>query len=105
MKCVYEKKTFFRKYFLLLFQSIYFKYAHDKKIPLIPCFDSILYALSTALVFHAAVIEPQAMRPAYYKFLERLTGGLFSDVNRPMMECFGVCSSKLFPNYKLPLIK
>jgi len=85
-------------------QSIYFKFAHDGKVPLIPWFDSILYALSTALVFHAAVVEPQAMRPAYYKFLERLTGGYFSQVNRPLMDSFGVGSSKLFPNYKLPLI-
>lgn len=81
------------------------KYAHQGKLPLIPCFDSILYALSTALVFHAALVEPQAMRPAYYKFLERLTGGHFSQVNRPMMECFGVCSAKLFPNYKPPVSK
>jgi hypothetical protein len=72
-------------------------------VPIISSFDSILYALSTALVFHAAVIEPQAMRPAYYRFLERLTGGHFSQVNRPMMDCFGVASSKLFPNYKVPL--
>lgn len=78
------------------------KFAHEKKVPLIPWFDSILYALSTALVFHAAVLEPQAMRPAYYRFLSRLTGGHVSEVNRPMMDCFGACSSKLFPNYKLP---
>ncbi|CAF4297688.1 unnamed protein product, partial [Rotaria sordida] len=85
--------------------SIYFKCAHDGKVPIIPYFDSILYALSTALVLHAAVVEPQAMRPAYYKFIERLTGGYFSQVDRRMMDCYGVCSSKLFPNYKLPLMK
>ena len=73
-------------------------------MPLLPWFDSILYALSTALVFHAAIVEPQAMRPAYYKFLVRLTGRHFAEVNRPLMECFGVHSAKLFPNYKLPSI-
>ncbi|UJR15017.1 hypothetical protein I4U23_001994 [Adineta vaga] len=88
-----------------LIETIYLKYAHQGKLPFLSYFDSILYALSTALVFHAALVEPQAMRPAYYKFLERLTGGHFSQVNRPMMECFGVCSTKLFPNYKLPLTK
>lgn len=72
-------------------------------MPFIPWFDSILYALSTALVFHAAVVEPQAVRPAYYRFLSRLTGGHISEVNRPMMDCFGACSSKLFPTYKLPI--
>ncbi|CAF2579295.1 unnamed protein product [Rotaria sp. Silwood2] len=87
-----------------LLESIYFKCAHDGKVPIIPYFDSILYALSTALVLHAAVVEPQAMRPAYYRFLERLTGGYFSQVNRPLMDCYGVSSSKLFPNYKLPSI-
>jgi hypothetical protein len=86
----------------LVLQSIYFKYAHESKVPLLPWFDSVLYALSTALVFHAAIVEPQAMRPAYYRFLERMTGGHFSNVNRPMMECYGVCSSKLFPNYRPP---
>jgi len=85
-----------------LIESIYFKLAHEGKLPILRWFDSFLYAASTALVFHAAVVEPQAMRPAYYRFLERLTGGHFSEVNRPMMECYGVCSSKLFPNYKLP---
>ncbi|CAF3658476.1 unnamed protein product [Rotaria sp. Silwood1] len=88
-----------------LLESIYFKCAHNGKVPIIPYFDSILYALSTALVLHAAIVEPQAMRPGYYKFLERLAGGYFSQVNRPMMDCYGVCSSKLFPNYKLPLMK
>ncbi|CAF1487993.1 unnamed protein product [Adineta ricciae] len=88
-----------------LIETVYLKYAHRGKLPFFSYFDSILYSLSTALVFHAAVVEPQAMRPAYYRFLERLTGGYFSQVNRPMMECFGVCSAKLFPNYKLPLTK
>ncbi|CAF1311827.1 unnamed protein product [Adineta steineri] len=101
----YKSSTLAMYMMAKLIESIYFKYAADKKVPIIPWFDSVLYALSTALVFHAAIIEPQAMRPAYYKFLERLTGGHFSEVNRPMMDCFGVCSSKLFPSYKLPSLK
>lgn len=85
-----------------LIESIYFRLAHNKKLPLLPWFDSVLYALSTALVFHSAVIEPQVIRPAYYKFLLRLTGNHLVELNRPMMDCYGVCSSKLFPNYKPP---
>ena len=91
-------------FFCFCLQTIYFKCADDGKVPILPWFDSILYGLSTALVLHAAVVEPQAMRPSYYKFLKRLTGGYFDQVNRPMMNCYGTCSSKLFPNYKLPSI-
>ncbi|CAF3593400.1 unnamed protein product [Rotaria socialis] len=87
-----------------LLESIYFKAAHDGKVPIIRHFDSLLYSLSTALVLHAAVVEPHVMRPGYYRFLARLTGGYFSQVNRPMMDSYGVCSSKMFPNYKLPSI-
>jgi hypothetical protein len=100
----YKSSTLAMYMMAKLIQGIYFKFAHDRKVPIIPWFDSILYALSTALVFHAAVVEPQAMRPGYYKFLERLTGGYFAVVNRPLMDCYGVCSSKLFPIYPLPSI-
>jgi len=98
----YKSSTLAMYMMAKLIESTYFKYAHQKKVPLIPWFDSILYSLSTALLFHAALVEPQSIRPAYYKFLERHTGGHLIEVNRPMMECFGVCSSKLYPNYKLP---
>jgi len=100
----YKSSTLAMYMMAKLIESIYFKLAHDKKVPLFPWFDSILYALSTALLFHAAVFEPQAIRPAYYKFLDRLTGGHLVELNRPMMDCFGACSSKLYPNYKLPTI-
>ncbi len=100
----YKSSTLAMYMMAKLIQGIYFKFAHDGKVPLIPWFDSILYALSTALVFHAAVMEPQAMRPGYYKFLERLAGGHFAEVNRPLLDCYGVCSSKLYPTYQSPLI-
>jgi len=102
---LYYKSSTLAMYMMAkLIETMYFKCADDGKVPLIPWFGAMLYALSTALVFHAAVVEPQAVRPAYCRFLERLTGGYLSQVNRPMMDCYGVCSSKLFPNYKLPLI-
>jgi hypothetical protein len=100
----YKSSTLAMYMMAKLIQGVYFKFAHDHKVPIIPWFDSILYALSTGLLFHAAVVEPHAIRPGYYKFLERLTGQHFVQVNRPLLDCYGVYSSKLYPNYKLPSI-
>ena len=42
-------------------------------IPRIPGFGIIVYSLSTAFLFHAAVLEPHNVKPAYWKFLMRIT--------------------------------
>lgn len=48
----------------------------DKGIlPRVPGFTEFLYCFSTAVLFHAALLEPTNLRPSYWKFLHSLSGG------------------------------
>lgn len=42
-------------------------------VPYIPAFPVILYVFSTSILFHACVLEPHNLKPAYWKFVMRLT--------------------------------
>lgn len=44
-------------------------------VPKIPGFTVLLYCASTALLFHAATLEPMNLRPSYWKFLHSISGG------------------------------
>lgn len=46
-------------------------------VPKIPGFTVLLYCASTALLFHAATLEPMTLRPSYWKFLYSISGGRF----------------------------
>lgn len=65
--------------FLLLFsvvlQLIYNKGVEKGYLPKVPGTTILLYCASTGLLFHAAVLEPQNLRPSYWTFLLRLSGG------------------------------
>lgn len=57
-------------------------------------FVVILYSLSTALLLHAAIVEPQNLRPSYWKFLYNLSGGRIASMSRIPLDGFGLESSK-----------
>lgn len=57
-------------------------------------FVVILYSLSTALLLHAAIVEPQNLRPSYWKFLYNLSGGRIASMSRIPLDKFGLESSK-----------
>ncbi|GAB6029292.1 hypothetical protein CHUAL_005057 [Chamberlinius hualienensis] len=59
----------------------------------------LLYSASTALLFHAAVVEPHNLKPAYFRFLDRVTGGLVNQITRVLIDEIGIRSSDKFPNY------
>lgn len=44
-------------------------------LPRVPGFTEFLYCFSTAVLFHAAIMEPTNLRPSYWKFLHSLSGG------------------------------
>lgn len=46
-------------------------------LPRIPHFTFILYCFSTAMLFHAATMEPLTLRQNYFKFLHSLSGGRY----------------------------
>lgn len=68
-------------------------------IPPVPVGDRILYTLSTSTILHASVFEPHTIRPAYWKFLLRLTGNYFALMNRKIIDVLGTQASKLYPDF------
>ncbi|CAI9552735.1 unnamed protein product [Staurois parvus] len=78
---------------------MYFKGIEAGRCPYFPHADSVIYAVSTAICFHAAVMEVQNLRPSYWKFLLRLTKGRFKLMNRKALDVFGSEASKNFNNF------
>jgi len=44
-------------------------------LPELPWATILLYCFSTAVLFHAAVLEPRSLRPSYWRFLLGISGG------------------------------
>lgn len=44
-------------------------------LPSLPGAGILLYSVSTAMLFHAAIWEPQNLRPSYWDFLQGISGG------------------------------
>lgn len=41
----------------------------------IPYASVFFHAFSTAILFHVAIVEPQNLRPSYWKFLQSMSNG------------------------------
>ncbi|XP_068927141.1 transmembrane protein 135 [Petaurus breviceps papuanus] len=82
-----------------LVETMYFKGIEAGKVPYFPHADTIIYSISTAICFQAAVMEVQTLRPSYWKFLLRLTKGKFAVMNRKVLDVFGTEASKHFPDF------
>ncbi|XP_069495812.1 transmembrane protein 135 [Ambystoma mexicanum] len=82
-----------------LVETMYFKGIEAGKCPYFPHADSIIYAISTAICFQAAVMEVQNLRPSYWKFLLRLTKGRFATMNRRVLDVFGTEASRHFKDF------
>ncbi|GBM07514.1 Transmembrane protein 135 [Araneus ventricosus] len=67
-------------------------------LPHIKCFTPLLYSVSTALLFHVAVLEAHNLKPAYFQFLTKVTHNRLFTVNHHALDIFGTQSSKLFPD-------
>lgn len=63
-------------------------------LPKVPHGTVLLYCFSTAILFHAALLEPQNLRPSYYKFLHGLSGGRIAVMSRKCLDPFGLETSK-----------
>lgn len=62
-------------------------------VPKIPGFTVLLYCASTALLFHAATLEPMTLRPSYWKFLYSISGGRISVMDRSGFDVYGLDTS------------
>ncbi|KAM4848918.1 transmembrane protein 135 isoform X3 [Urocitellus parryii] len=82
-----------------LVETMYFKGIEAGKVPYFPHADTIIYSISTAICFQAAVMEVQTLRPSYWKFLLRLTKGRFAVMNRKALDVFGTGASKHFQDF------
>nr|XP_011717662.1 transmembrane protein 135 isoform X5 [Macaca nemestrina] len=82
-----------------LVEAMYFKGIEAGKVPYFPHADTIIYSISTAICFQAAVMEVQTLRPSYWKFLLRLTKGKFAVMNRKVLDVFGTGASKHFQDF------
>ncbi|XP_077596026.1 transmembrane protein 135 [Stigmatopora nigra] len=85
--------------FSKLVETLYFKGIEAGYFPYFPQADTYLYAIATAVCFQAAVMEMQNIRPAYWKFLLRLTKGRFGLMNRQLLDVFGTQASKNFQGF------
>ncbi|XP_020278533.1 transmembrane protein 135-like isoform X2 [Pseudomyrmex gracilis] len=65
-----------------------------KKLPEVKWFVIFLYCLSTSILFHAAIMEPQNLRSSYWRFLYNMSGGRIAIMRREPLDFFGLETSK-----------
>ncbi|KAM7374380.1 hypothetical protein PAMP_007038 [Pampus punctatissimus] len=95
----YKSTTISMYLFSKLVETMYFKGIEAGRFPYFPHADTVLYAISTAICFQAAVMEVQNLRPSYWKFLLRLTKGRFALMNRQVLDVFGTQASRDFKGF------
>lgn len=76
------------------FQIMYNKGSNGKILPDIPQANVFIYCFSTAILFHAAILEPQNLRLSYWKFLQSVSGGCMGLMDRYCLDAFGLKSSE-----------
>ncbi|XP_062393296.1 transmembrane protein 135 [Sardina pilchardus] len=95
----YRSTTISMYLFSKLVETVYFKGIEAGRFPYFSQADTIIYAISTAICFQAAVMEVQNLRPSYWKFLLRLTKGRFAQMNRRALDTFGTGASRDFKGF------
>uniref|UniRef100_A0A3P8YR81 Transmembrane protein 135 n=1 Tax=Esox lucius TaxID=8010 RepID=A0A3P8YR81_ESOLU len=95
----YKSTTISMYLFSKLVETMYFKGIETGRFPYFPHADTLIYAVSTAICFQAAVMEVQNLRPSYWKFLLRLTKGRFDFMNRKVLDVFGTQASRDFHGF------
>uniref|UniRef100_A0AAR2LUD0 Transmembrane protein 135 n=1 Tax=Pygocentrus nattereri TaxID=42514 RepID=A0AAR2LUD0_PYGNA len=95
----YKSTTISMYLFSKLVETMYFKGIEAGRFPYFPEADTVIYAISTAICFQAAVMEVQNLRPSYWKFLLRLTKGRFALMNRKVLDVFGTEASRHFKDF------
>uniref|UniRef100_A0A1B6FXY6 Transmembrane protein 135 N-terminal domain-containing protein n=2 Tax=Cuerna arida TaxID=1464854 RepID=A0A1B6FXY6_9HEMI len=63
-------------------------------LPPFPGGSVFFHALATAILFHAAIIEPHNVRPSYWRFLTNISGHRINMMNRECLDVFGLDSSE-----------
>nr|XP_018901993.1 PREDICTED: transmembrane protein 135-like [Bemisia tabaci] len=76
------------------FQILYNRGAEKKMLPELPQASVFFHCLSTAILFHAALLEPHNLRPSYWRFLLGMSGERVARMDRKCLDAFGLESSK-----------
>uniref|UniRef100_A0A1Y1MM10 Transmembrane protein 135 N-terminal domain-containing protein n=1 Tax=Photinus pyralis TaxID=7054 RepID=A0A1Y1MM10_PHOPY len=63
-------------------------------VPRVPGFTIFLYCVSTAILFHTALLEPVNLRPSYWKFLHSISAGRVATMNREPLDVWGLETSR-----------
>ncbi|KAH9381719.1 hypothetical protein HPB48_010538 [Haemaphysalis longicornis] len=82
-----------------LIENVYMAGMDKGVLPCVPNSPVLLYSISCAVLFYAAVFEPHNLRPTYWDFLNRLSSDRFTLLNRHVYDLFGVHSSKMFDDF------
>uniref|UniRef100_A0A1B6CPS4 Transmembrane protein 135 N-terminal domain-containing protein n=1 Tax=Clastoptera arizonana TaxID=38151 RepID=A0A1B6CPS4_9HEMI len=75
-------------------QIIYGLGAEKEMLPQFPHANIFFHAFATAVLFHAALLEPHNLRPSYWRFLTSVSGTKIVHMDRRCLDVFGVESSK-----------
>ncbi|KAL5239737.1 hypothetical protein ACI65C_007147 [Semiaphis heraclei] len=91
--CLYRNNTIALYVMLKTLQIMYIKGSNDGLFPDLPQANIFFHCFSTAILFHAAILEPHNLRPSYWKFLQSVSGGSIGLIDRHCLETFGLNSS------------
>lgn len=76
--------------------QILYLICRDKNvIPDVPHASILFHCLSTAILFQAAIFEPQNLRSSYWSFLHNMSGGRIGRMDRKCLDVYGLESSKM----------
>ncbi|XP_050429383.1 transmembrane protein 135-like [Adelges cooleyi] len=92
--CLYRNNTIALYVMLKSLQLIYNKGSNGRILPNLPQANVFIYCFSTAILFHAAILEPHNLRPSYWKFLQTVSGGCIGLIDRHCLDAFGLRSSE-----------
>lgn len=73
---------------------MYIKGSNNGVFPELPKANILFYCFATAILFHAAILEPHNLRPSYWKFMQSLSGGTVGLMDRQCLDVFGLKSSE-----------
>ncbi|XP_022173444.1 transmembrane protein 135-like isoform X2 [Myzus persicae] len=92
--CLYRNNTIALYVMLKTLQIMYVKGSNNGLFPDLPQANIFFYCFSTAILSHAAILEPHNLRPSYWKFLQSLSGEIIGTVDRYYLDTFGLKSSE-----------
>ncbi|XP_017880162.1 transmembrane protein 135-like isoform X3 [Ceratina calcarata] len=90
----YKSNTISLYFMWKALQLLWYDLAEKGIVPEVKWFAIFLYCFNTAVVFHAAIVEPQNLRSSYWKFLHNVSGGRIAAMSRTPIDKFGLNTSK-----------